>query len=53
MLAHLLEDARRRGLDEVVLETTHDWHPAIALYQSAGFAEYDRDPDDVHLRLTL
>jgi ribosomal protein S18 acetylase RimI-like enzyme len=53
MLAALLEDARARGFSEIVLETTHDWHPAIALYRSAGFVEYDRDPEDVHLRLML
>jgi hypothetical protein len=37
----------------MVVETTHDWYPAITLYQSSGFVEYDRDPEDVHFRLVL
>jgi ribosomal protein S18 acetylase RimI-like enzyme len=53
MLAALLDVAHQRGFREVVLETTHDWYPAIALYQSRGFVEYDRDEEDVHLRLPL
>jgi len=53
LMAALLDGARERGLREVVVETTHDWHSAVALYESCGFAEYNRDPDDVHLRLRL
>jgi ribosomal protein S18 acetylase RimI-like enzyme len=60
LVAALLDVARERGLHEVVVglrevvvETTHDWHSAVALYESCGFAEYNRDPDDVHLRLRL
>ena len=53
LVAGLLEVARSGRLREIVLETTHDWHDAIALYQSCGFVEYDRDPEEVHLRLWL
>ena len=53
MVAALLDAARSRGLREVVVETTHDWHEAVGLYGSCGFEEYDRDPEDVHLRLRL
>jgi ribosomal protein S18 acetylase RimI-like enzyme len=53
LLRRLLEVARERGMREVVVETTHDWHAAIALYRASGFVEYDRHEEDVHLRLAL
>ncbi len=55
----LLTSARARGFSAVVIETNSAWAGALRLYQSLGFAEYDRtvDPDhgytEVHMRLAL
>ena len=53
LVAALLDDARARGLPEVFVETNHDWHAAIALYERCGFVQYDRDPESVYPRLPL
>jgi GNAT superfamily N-acetyltransferase len=53
MVARLLDVARDRGFREVLVETNHDWDPAVSLYLHCGFAEYDRDQESVYLRLTL
>ena len=53
MVAALLDEARCRDLREVFVEATHDWHGAVALYEACGFVEYDRDSDEIHLRLRL
>ncbi|HEY0279515.1 MAG TPA: GNAT family N-acetyltransferase [Solirubrobacterales bacterium] len=61
MLAHLLAEARRRGLRRVSLETgaMDAFAPARALYASAGFtpcapfADYVESPNSVYLSLSL
>jgi ribosomal protein S18 acetylase RimI-like enzyme len=53
MVVRLLEVARARGFREVLIETTHDWHPAIKLYERCGFVLYDRDQESAYLRLDL
>jgi len=61
MLAHLLDEARRRGYERVSLETgTHPaFLPAQTLYRSAGFVfcgpfgDYRESPDNLFMTLTL
>lgn len=53
LLAHFLDEARRRGATRAFLEVAADNGPACALYQAGGFAEdgrrrgYYRGPDGV------
>ena len=44
LLRDLLEDARRRGLRRVVLETSAGWTDARSLYESNGFI-FDREEE--------
>jgi putative acetyltransferase len=61
MLAHLLEEGRRRGYARISLETgaTLPFIPAVRLYRSAGFercgpfADYREDPHSLFLTLPL
>ena len=53
LVAALLAEARKRGFQRIIVETTYDWQSAIALYQQCGFVPYDRDSEDVYLELTL
>ncbi|MGW8319820.1 MAG: GNAT family N-acetyltransferase [Candidatus Promineifilaceae bacterium] len=53
IVEHLLDLARQARISRIVVETNHDWHPALALYQSCGFAEYDRDEESIHLEQWL
>lgn len=61
LLRHLLDEARRRGMSSLWLETgTPDaFLPARALYESEGFVpcrpfgDYREDPYSVYLTLTL
>jgi putative acetyltransferase len=61
VLAHILEEARRRGYRRVSLETgSHAaFQPAQALYRSFGFAtcgpfaDYRDDPNSVFMTLAL
>jgi putative acetyltransferase len=43
MLADLVDEAKRRGFGEIVLETASNLASAIRLYEKAGFVE-TRDP---------
>jgi ribosomal protein S18 acetylase RimI-like enzyme len=49
----LLALGRQRGYRRLVVETNHDWTAALALYQSCGFATYDRDEESFHLQMAL
>ncbi|MFY0408222.1 ribosomal protein S18-alanine N-acetyltransferase [Solicola sp. PLA-1-18] len=42
LLRGLLDEARRRGCERVLLEVAADNEPALALYRSEGFAELSR-----------
>ena len=53
LVAHLVEEARRRGYAAVVCETTDTWQDAIGLYLRCGFTEVDRRDGDIHFRLEL
>lgn len=53
LVAHLLDEARRRGYREAVCETCDDWVDAIALYRRSGFTEIGRRDGDIHFRLSL
>lgn len=61
MLAHLLDEARRRGYTEVFLETGSQpqFAPAHRLYESAGFTrcgpfgDYAPNASSVFMQLTL
>jgi putative acetyltransferase len=61
LLAHVLDHARARGLDQVVLETGTGapFEPAVALYRRHGFldrgpfGDYVAGPDNQFLELRL
>lgn len=61
MLAHIIEEARRRGYRELSLETgsLKEFLPAIALYERHGFgycgpfADYADDPNSVYMTKRL
>ena len=61
VLAHLIEEARRRGYKRLSLETgsMEAFQPAWRLYESFGFtycgpfAEYKPDPNSVFMSLLL
>jgi putative acetyltransferase len=53
IVEHLLDLGRQAKIGRIVVETNHDWYPALALYQSCGFAEYDRDEESIHLEQQL
>lgn len=53
MVTYLVAEAKRRGYDQVVLETNDDWDDAIGLYRACGFVETRRENGEVHLALNL
>ncbi len=53
VVARLLDLARERGYSRVVVRTEPDWAAAIGLYTSFGFAEYDRDDEDIYFSVML
>ncbi len=53
LVAHLVERARERGYEQLLIETNDDWHDAIGLYQACGFVEVVRADGSVHLALAL
>ncbi|MBK1616380.1 hypothetical protein CKO44_23330 [Rubrivivax gelatinosus] len=48
ILMLLLDHARARGVQEVVLETTSSWASAIAFYTKHGFAKTHEQDGDTH-----
>jgi putative acetyltransferase len=50
---YLVEEGRRRGYGELLVETTDAWHDAIRLYQACGFVPFAHRDGDVHLRCLL
>jgi ribosomal protein S18 acetylase RimI-like enzyme len=46
ILDELVNEARRHGLDRVVLETSADWQDAVRLYGRAGFARTHYEDGD-------
>ncbi|PLX36808.1 MAG: GNAT family N-acetyltransferase [Hyphomicrobiales bacterium] len=61
LVAHILDEARRRGYARLSLETgsPEPFHPALALYERHGFtrcgpfADYVYDPFSVYMTLEL
>ena len=53
LVRSLLDEARGRGLKQVVCETTEDWEDAKALYRSCGFAEVGQWGGDTHFSIEL
>ena len=59
LLAAILDEARRRGVDLLRLETGHDAEAAKALYRGAGFTEceafppYRPDPLSLFMQLRM
>lgn len=61
MLAHIIAEARARGMTRLWLETgsTPDFLPAVRLYESVGFTrcgpfgDYTDDPFSIYLTLAL
>ena len=55
----LIDAAREKGYQRVLVETNADWTSALRLYQTCGFEEYDRTVNapygftEVHMRLDL
>lgn len=53
ILAHLLDEARRRGFRRAILETTDDWADAIAFYEARGFRAFDHHDGDIYFEHSL
>ena len=53
VLEHLIEHAVRLGYAQIVLETSADWHSAVAFYDSCGFLRTQQRDGDQHFRLDL
>jgi GNAT superfamily N-acetyltransferase len=53
LMARLIEIARERGYNRLVLETNIGWEDAIGFYQRCGFREYDRVGGLTHMALNL
>jgi GNAT superfamily N-acetyltransferase len=53
LVKHLLDAARARGDQRVVVETTDDWSDAIGLYHACGFTQFDHRDGDIHLAIDL
>ena len=49
LVKYLIGKTNEQGFQRLLVETNHDWHDAISLYQSCGFQEYDRDAESVYL----
>lgn len=49
IVARLFAVAAARGLTQLLVETNHDWHAAIALYERCGFARAWEDTVSVYL----
>lgn len=52
LVEHLLENARAKVYQQVLVETNHDWFDAIHLYERCGFKEYHRDDESIYLSLS-
>lgn len=50
---NLIQAAGQYRFRQIVVETNDDWHDAIRLYQSCGFAEIDHRDGEIHMMLQL
>lgn len=53
LVQHLLDAARQRGLDRIVVETNRDWEDAKALYGACGFRQTAEDDVSSYFELAL
>ena len=53
MLENLLNQARRSGFEQIILETTETWTDVIAFYQQFGFKITHYQDGDVYFSLDL
>jgi GNAT superfamily N-acetyltransferase len=53
IVAHLLDVARARGLERVILETTETWTGVISFYERLGLRPCERRDGNLHLSLDL
>ncbi len=53
VLKELEKKAKKRGYNQVVLETTVSWTKAIKLYQANGYGEFARGAEEVHFSKNL
>ncbi len=53
LVEHIIEVAKQRDFHQIVVETNHNWYPAIKLYESSGFRQYARDEESTHFHLIL
>ena len=53
LVEHIIEAAKQGTFNQIVVETNHDWYPAIKLYESCGFRQFAKDEENVHLQLIL
>ncbi|GAA0361219.1 GNAT family N-acetyltransferase [Bacillus horti] len=49
MLERLINTAKQREIEELVLETNLEWVDAVRFYQKHGFKEYERDVTQIHM----
>ena len=53
VVEHLIKEAKQRGFNQILVETNHNWYPAIKLYESCGFRQYAKDEESIHFQLIL
>lgn len=53
VLQNLIEHAIRLRYEAIVLETSADWHTAVAFYDSCGFVRTHQRDGDQHFQLDL
>jgi N-acetylglutamate synthase-like GNAT family acetyltransferase len=53
LLERSIAAAKDRTLPEIVAFTEPHWPDAVGFYTAAGFEQFGRDEEDVHLRLAL
>ncbi len=53
LLQKLFAIAKEKGYKKLVAATTKTWHPAIRLYESAGFKKVSEDSEDIHFSLLI
>ncbi|PWT76001.1 MAG: GNAT family N-acetyltransferase [Chloroflexi bacterium] len=52
IIAHLVNIARQRGDQRIIVETNTAWHEVVSFYERLNFVEYERTELGVGLELT-
>ena len=53
LLERCIAAAGARGLPQIIAFTEPHWRDAVGFYTGAGFEQFGRDDEDIHLRLSL